>query len=60
RRAHASQTELPIPRLADLLLDPAFAPLSSWLRKRGTDLAALQSTIDEVLAQVKQQALGEA
>lgn len=60
RAGNVSKIELPIPRLPDLLADPAFAALASWLRQRGTDLAELQSDIDEVLAQVKRQALGEA
>jgi tetratricopeptide (TPR) repeat protein len=34
RRAHADGTEPAIPRLSELLADPAFAPLEQWLRQR--------------------------
>ena len=31
RRAHAASTDLAVPRVAELLADPAFYPLDQWL-----------------------------
>ena len=33
RRAHAAGTPLTVPRVAELLADPAFRPLNDWLRQ---------------------------
>lgn len=49
RRARAAGTELAVPRLADLLADPAFAPLAQWLRERGGPLDELQAAVDHFL-----------
>lgn len=56
RRAHAAGTELAVPRVAQLLADPAFAPLDQWLRQRQVDLNELQAGMDQLLAQVRQAA----
>lgn len=50
RLAHENGVALTIPRLADLLADPAFAALASWLKERGVDSVVLQQAIDEFLA----------
>ena len=55
-RARAADTEPAIPLLAELLADPAFAPLAQWLRQRQVDLARLQAAIDQSLAQARQAA----
>jgi tetratricopeptide (TPR) repeat protein len=57
RRARASGTEPVIPRLAQLLADPAFHPLDLWLRQRQVDLDELQTAIDQILDQVRQASL---
>jgi hypothetical protein len=56
RRARAAGTEPAIPLLAELLADPAFAPLAQWLRQRQVDAARLQAAIDQSLAQARQAA----
>ena len=43
--------------LADLLADPAFRPLSDWLRLRHVDVAEVQAAVDQVLEQVRPEAL---
>lgn len=57
RRAHTAGQAQTIPRVADLLADPAFEPLARWLQTRAMDLATLQRDVDEQLEQVRQQAL---
>ena len=57
RCAHAAGTELTVPRVAELLADPAFHPLDQWLRQRQVDVAELQAEVDQVLEQVRQWAL---
>ncbi len=54
RHAHAAGTELVVPRLADLLAEPAFAPLAQWLRERGVPLDKLQAEVDQLLTQARQ------
>lgn len=54
RRARASGESPSIPRLTELLADPAFHPLADWLRERGVDPAELQRAIDDLLDQVRQ------
>ncbi|AUB83280.1 tetratricopeptide repeat protein [Candidatus Thiodictyon syntrophicum] len=56
RRARAAGTEPAIPLLAELLADPAFAPLAQWLRQRQVDPARLQAAIYQSLAQARQAA----
>ena len=58
RRAHADGTELSIPRVAELLADPAFAPLEQWLRQRQVDVGELQTKVGQFLDQARQAALG--
>ena len=57
RRAHAAGTELAVPRVAELLADPAFRPLDDWLRQRQADVAEVQAAVDQVLDQARQLAL---
>jgi hypothetical protein len=57
RRAHEAETPLAVPRLTDLLADPAFDPLARWLRGRQVDVDELQAAIDDLLAQVRAAAL---
>jgi tetratricopeptide (TPR) repeat protein len=57
RRAHAVGTVLAVPRVAELLADPAFAPLEQWLRQRRADVAELQAGVDHFLDQALQAAL---
>ena len=57
RRAHAAGTELAVPRVAELLADPAFHPLEQWLRQRQVDVAELQAAVDQRLEQARQAAL---
>lgn len=54
-RAHATDTELAVPRVAELLADSAFHPLDQWLRQRQVDVAELQAEVDQVLEQARQQ-----
>lgn len=54
--ARLAGTELVLPRVAELLADPAFARLELWLRQRGVDLDDLQAAVDERLAQARQAA----
>lgn len=56
RRARAAGTELVVPRVAQLLADPAFAPLDQWLHQRQMPADQLQSDLDNLLAQVRQAA----
>ncbi|MFN0172509.1 MAG: CHAT domain-containing protein [Bryobacteraceae bacterium] len=57
RRARAAGVALAVPRLAELLADPAFRPLDDWLRQRQVNPAELQAAIDQLLEQVRQSAL---
>ena len=56
RRARAADTELAVPRVAQLLADPAFDPLAQWLRQRQVDLDELQADVDQFLDQARQAA----
>jgi len=58
RRARAAGTELAVPRVAELLADPAFYPLDSWLRQRQVSPAELQREVDQFLEQVREAAAG--
>ena len=57
RRAHAAGTPLVVPRLDELLADPAFHPLKEWLRLRQADVADVQAAVDGFLEQARQLAL---
>jgi tetratricopeptide (TPR) repeat protein len=59
RCAHATGIPLTVPRVADLLADPAFRPLADWLRQRQADVAAVQAAVDQALDRVRQEALGQ-
>jgi tetratricopeptide (TPR) repeat protein len=54
RRARAAGTVLAVPRVEELLADPAFAPLAQWLSKREVPLDQLQSDVDQCLDQARQ------
>ena len=57
RRANAAGTPLVVPRLDELLADPAFHPLKEWLRLRQADMADVQAAVDGFLEQARQLAL---
>ncbi len=57
RRAHAAGTPLAVPRVAELLADPAFDPLDRWLRQRQENVDELQADVDRFLEQARQAAL---
>jgi hypothetical protein len=57
RRTHAAGTRLAVPRVAELLADPAFRPLADWLRLRKENVENLQATVDQFLEQARQAAL---
>lgn len=59
RRAHAAENVLAVPRVTELLADPAFAPLKQWLELRQVDLAELQTAVDDLLKQVKENAFSQ-
>ena len=46
-----------VPRVAELLADPAFHPLADWLRGRQVDVEALQAEVDQFLETARQAAL---
>jgi tetratricopeptide (TPR) repeat protein len=54
REARAASTMLAVPRVEELLADPAFAPLAQWLSKREVPLDQLQSAVDQLLDQARQ------
>jgi tetratricopeptide (TPR) repeat protein len=61
RQAHSHATEQAphIPRIAELLAEPGFYSLHTWLQswfaQEQTNLAQLQATVDEVLGQIEEQ-----
>lgn len=57
RSAQAAGTQPVIPHVAELLADPAFAPLERWLRQREVNVADLQSVVGQLLEQARQAAL---
>lgn len=57
RRAHDSGSTLIVPRVAELLANPAFRPLDDWLRKRQIAVAEVQAAVDGFLEQARQAAL---
>lgn len=54
RRAESEGVPLTVPRVAELLADPAFRPLDDWLRQRPVDAAELQDAVDQFLEQARQ------
>jgi tetratricopeptide (TPR) repeat protein len=56
-RAHAAGTPLTVPRMVELLADPAFRPLADWLRQRQADVAEVQAAVDQCLDMARQAAL---
>lgn len=48
-----ADTEPTIPRVTELLADPAFDPLKQWLNQRQMDITELQSTVDQFLQQAR-------
>ncbi len=57
RHANANGEALAVLRIADLVADPAFAPLEQWLRQRQVSLDALQAAVDDALDKARQAAL---
>ncbi|MCT0208661.1 hypothetical protein [Synechococcus sp. CS-1332] len=57
RQAEVVGSALVVPRVAELLADPAFGPLVEWLTQLQVDLAELQQRTDQILEQCRQQAL---
>jgi tetratricopeptide (TPR) repeat protein len=56
RRADRDGRRHELPRLSALLADPEFDALKQFLTSRGVDLAQLQSALDQLVEQVRQQA----
>jgi tetratricopeptide (TPR) repeat protein len=54
RRARAAGSVLAVPRVEELLSNPAFAPLAQWLSNREVPLDQLQSDVDQLLDQARQ------
>jgi tetratricopeptide (TPR) repeat protein len=44
-----ANTSMKVPRMADLLADPAFASLSSWLQQASINVTELQTSVDRHL-----------
>jgi tetratricopeptide (TPR) repeat protein len=57
RRVHAAGTLLSVPRVTDLLTDPAFRPLADWLRQQQADVAEVQTAVYQALEVAWQAAL---
>jgi len=57
RRTQAAGTLPTVPRVAELLADPAFHPLDDWLRLQQVDVAEVQAGVDQFLEQARQVAL---
>lgn len=57
RRARAAGIELVVPRVAELIADPAFDSLKRWLQQRQVDITELQAAVDQILKQVRQAVL---
>ncbi|MCY3004353.1 MAG: hypothetical protein NTV29_00065 [Planctomycetota bacterium] len=54
REARAAGTVLAVPRVEELLANPAFAPLAQWLSNRKVPVDQLQSVVDQHLDQARQ------
>ena len=59
RRAAAAGEWLAVPRLTEVLADPAFAPLDDWLRDHAADVAVLQTAVDFYLEQARRIGTGQ-
>jgi tetratricopeptide (TPR) repeat protein len=59
RRARDAGSVLAVPRVEELLADPAFAPLKHWLSKREVPLDQLQSAVDQPLDAARNSAVSE-
>lgn len=57
RRAEDTGIALPVPRIAELLTDPAFSALEQWLRRRQVDAGQLQGAVDEFLEHARKAGL---
>jgi hypothetical protein len=56
RRAQAQGNPLTVPRVVELLADPAFRPLDDWLRRRQCDVEEVQAAVDQALDMARQAA----
>jgi tetratricopeptide (TPR) repeat protein len=56
RRTRGAGTEVAVPRVAELLANPAFHALELWLCQRQVDPAELQMAVDQFLEQARQAA----
>jgi tetratricopeptide (TPR) repeat protein len=54
REARAAGTVLAVPRVEELLADPAYAPLAQWLSKREVPLDQLQTDVDQYINLARQ------
>jgi hypothetical protein len=54
RHARAAGAVLAVPRVEELLADPAFAPLAQWLSNRKVPVDQLQSDVDQCLDLARQ------
>ena len=54
RRARAAGSVLAVPRVEELLANPAFAPLAQWLSNREVPVDQLQSDVDQCLDLARQ------
>ncbi|MGH2358741.1 MAG: CHAT domain-containing protein [Candidatus Limnocylindria bacterium] len=59
RRARDAGTALCVPRVAELLADPAFRPLDDWLRQRQADVGELPAAVDRFLDLARQSVLNQ-
>jgi hypothetical protein len=57
RHANTTGVPLTVPRVAELLDDPAIRPLGEWLRQRHVDVDELQATVDQFLEMARRAAL---
>ena len=46
-----------MPRVAELLAEPAFHPLADWLRLHQAEVAEVQAVVNQVMDQARQAAL---
>jgi tetratricopeptide (TPR) repeat protein len=59
RRGREAGAPPAVPRLAELLVDPAFRPLGDWLGRRGADVKEVQVAVDQSLETARQAAMEE-
>ena len=55
----AAGIQLIVPRLPELLADPAFSPLADWFIKRQVAVAEVQSAVDQSLEMARQATFGK-